>query len=231
MTQGLFITGTDTGVGKTLASLLLMRTLQAQGLRVLGMKPVASGGCWQDGRLVNADALALQAQGSHLVPYELINPFVFEPAIAPHLAAAEAGIEIGIAPILEAFAALSAQADLVIVEGAGGWRVPLSSQLEMADLAAALGLPVVLVVGMRLGCLNQALLSAESIQIKKTRFFGWLANQVDSEMEKTLENYDFLKQKLPGTCLGLLPWGDTENHNFLIKKIQIDNLQCLRSEC
>lgn len=231
MTRGIFITGTDTGVGKTHVSLLLMKVLQEQGLKVLGMKPVASGGIWKDGRLVNEDALALQAQGSHEVPYEIINPYLFEPAIAPHLAAAEAGVEIRLEPILEAYRALEAQADLVIIEGAGGWRVPLAEGLEMADLALALDLPVVLVVGMRLGCLNQALLSTESIKNKKTRFIGWIANEADSGMEKLKENFDFLEKSLEVPCLGLLYWNNKPLHTFPTKPLQIDNLQCAILNC
>lgn len=230
MQKGLFITGTDTGVGKTLVSLLLMQALQAQGFKVLGMKPVASGGHWQSGRLVNEDALALQAQSSLEIPYEFINPYVFEPAIAPHLAAAEAGVRIELAPIQRAFAELAAQADLVIVEGAGGWRVPLGQGLEMSDLALALDLPVVLVVGLRLGCLNQALLSWESIKNKKTRPGAWIANQVDQTMERHQENFDFLEKELNYPCLGLLPWNNRLIHSSLIKQIRIDNLQCLMAE-
>jgi dethiobiotin synthetase len=228
--RGVFVTGTDTGVGKTRVSLLLMQVFQAQGLRVLGMKPVASGAIWREGRLVNEDALALQTQGSHAAPYELINPYVFEPAIAPHLAAAEAGVRIELEPIKTAFAGLAAEADLVIVEGAGGWRVPLADGLEMGDLALALGLPLVLVVGMRLGCLNQALLSYESISGKKNGTTYWIANQVDPNMEKLEENFDFLGKTIKAPCLGLLRWSNIEIHDSLIKTFEIDNLQCLVAE-
>lgn len=225
--KGIFVTGTDTGVGKTYVSLLLMQAFQAQGLRVLGMKPVASGAIWREGRLVNEDALALQAQGSHAAPYELINPYVFEPAIAPHLAAAKAGVRIELEPIKTAFASLATEADLVILEGAGGWRVPLADGLEMGDLALALGLPLVLVVGMRLGCLNQALLSHESIFNKKISKVTWIANQVEQDMANLSENFDFLVKNIPAPCLGLLHWRNDLVHNSLIKAIKIDNLQCL----
>ena len=154
--SGYFVTGTDTGVGKTLVSCALLRAFAARGLRAVGMKPVAAGAVLENGRLVNEDVIALNAAANVAAPAELVNPYCFAPPIAPHIAAAEAGITVELERIREAYAALAALADRVIVEGAGGFRVPLTRELEVAHLAAHLALPVILVVGMRLGCLNHA---------------------------------------------------------------------------
>ncbi|MGD8577381.1 MAG: dethiobiotin synthase, partial [Thiohalophilus sp.] len=162
--RGVFVTGTDTEIGKTFCSRLLMIALQQRGLSVAGMKPVASGGEYRNGELVNDDALQLQQQSDRDLPYEWVNPYVFEPPIAPHLAAIQAGKVIEAELIRGSFSRLQQQSDQVIVEGVGGWRVPLSDTLSVSDLPVLLDLPVVLVVGMRLGCLNHALLTIESIQ-------------------------------------------------------------------
>jgi dethiobiotin synthetase len=172
--SGVFITGTDTDCGKTAISLGLMAALQSRGLHVLGMKPVASGCALEPSGLRNADALRLLEQGSSREHYDWINPYAFGPPIAPHLAAAEAGIEISLTRIVTAYLALEARADWVVVEGVGGWRVPLGPDLSLSDLPSALELPVILVVGLRLGCINHALLTAESIQISDARLIGWI---------------------------------------------------------
>ena len=156
--SGVFVTGTDTDCGKTEVSLGLMAAWQARGERVLGMKPVATGCDPSPEGPRNADARRLQAQGSSVVPYGLVNPYAFVPPIAPHIAAGQAGVEILIAEIVGAYRALAAESDLVVVEGVGGWRVPLSASLFVSDIPKALGLPVILVVGLKLGCLNHALL-------------------------------------------------------------------------
>ena len=202
---GLFVTGTDTGCGKTEISLGLMRYFQDQGLRALGMKPVASGSERSAYGLRNQDALRLQAQGSLEQPYELINPYAFESPIAPHLAAAREGRSIGLVRILAGYRGLAAAAERVIVEGVGGWRVPLGADLDVAGLARALGLPVVLVVGLRLGCLNHALLTAEAILAEGCVLAGWVANRVDPEMLLPEENLATLVERLPAPCLGQVP--------------------------
>ena len=184
MTRGFFVTGTDTGVGKTFVSLALMRAMQSQGKRVAGMKPVASGSQRSAAGLVNADALQLQARSSVRLPYERINPYAFEPPIAPHLAAASAGAQIEIPVIEAAYRAVDHAADSVIVEGVGGWLVPIGPRGTMADVAVALGLPVVMVVAIRLGCLNHALLTAAAVTGSGLRLAGWIANRIDPGCEK-----------------------------------------------
>ncbi len=204
--KALFVTGTDTGCGKTEVSLGLMVAWQARGLRALGMKPVASGGDQGPSGLRNDDALRLRAQGGGSVPYGLINPYVFAPPIAPHIAAGEAGIEIELSPIASAFRALAAESDRLVVEGVGGWRVPLSASLSVSDIPKALGLPVLLVVGMRLGCLNHARLTWESIRAQGCHLAGWVANGIDPEMRASDANLATLAALMGAPCIGVLPW-------------------------
>ncbi|WP_338073143.1 dethiobiotin synthase [Halochromatium salexigens] len=204
--QGLFVTGTDTEIGKTEVTLGLMSALQQRGLRVLGMKPVAAGCAMTADGLRNEDARRIQAQGSRPVAYAQINPCAFAPPIAPHIAAAQAGVEIALAPIQAAYQGLAAQADWVIVEGVGGWRVPLGPELTLADLPRALELPVLLVVGLRLGCLNHALLSAEAIHTSGLPLAGWIANGVDPAMAAAEDNLATLHARLPAPCMGVVPY-------------------------
>lgn len=211
MTRGYFVTGTDTGVGKTRASLGLMRRLQVQGHVVTGMKPVASGCRSTASGLVNEDALLLQAQASFTVPYPQVNPYAFEPPIAPHLAAQAQGIRIEPDVIVQALHALTAAADRVVVEGVGGWLVPIDRTRSMADVAVALGLPVVLVVGIRLGCLNHALLTAAAIGSAPVRFAGWIANRVDPDCLAAEENIAALRERLAVPCLGELDYNTDVN--------------------
>jgi dethiobiotin synthetase len=206
MSKGLFVTGTDTGVGKTVVSLGLMQALQAQGLCVVGMKPVASG-CepTADGPR-NADAQALLAQSSISPPYDLVNPGAFEPAVAPHIAAAREGRRIELSALTDTFGRLAAQAEYVVVEGIGGWRVPLNGSHYVSDLAVALGLPVLLVVGLRLGCLNHAILSWESMQASGVRCAGWVANQIEPGMSNLEENVACLASVFGAAPAGLIPF-------------------------
>lgn len=205
MSTGVFITGTDTGIGKSLASASLLRALQAQGVRALGMKPVASGCALTSQGLRNDDAELLRTHSSGAPDYALVNPYALPEAIAPHLAAAHSGVEILIEPIAEAFAELSATAQCVVVEGVGGWAVPLSETLMQADLVRALRLPVMLVVGLRLGCLNHALLSAHAIAADGCALLGWIANRIDPDMACAEENLATLRARLPAPSLGVLP--------------------------
>ena len=206
MSKGFFVAGTDTGVGKTVVSLGLMQALQAQGLCVVGMKPVASS-CepTADGPR-NADAQALLAQSSISPPYELVNPWAFEPAVAPHIAAAREGRRIELSALTDTFGRLAAQAEYVVVEGIGGWRVPLNGSHYVSDLAVALGLPVLLVVGLRLGCLNHAILSWESIQASGVRCAGWVANQIEPGMSNLEENVACLASVFGAAPAGLIPF-------------------------
>ena len=201
----MFVTGTDTECGKTEVSLALMRLLQEQGRSVLGMKPVAAGAVSTPGGLRNEDALRLQGQGSFRVDYERVNPYAFAPPVAPHIAAAQAGTTIRWDVIAEAFSWLSERAELVVVEGVGGWKVPLGPAGDAAQLAGRLGLPVILVVGLKLGCLNHALLSAESIRASGARLLAWVANTLDREMQERAANVATLQQHMACPCLGLLP--------------------------
>ncbi len=204
--RGLFVTGTDTDVGKTEVTLGLMAALQRRGHQVLGMKPVAAGCAVTPDGLRNEDALRIQAQGSVSIDYPTINPYAFEPPIAPHIAAEQAGVEIRLEPILAAHRSLATQADWLLVEGAGGWSVPLGTELMLNDLPKALDLPVVLVVGLRLGCLNHALLTAESIRSSGLRLVGWVASQVDPAMSAADANLATLRERLTAPCLGVVPW-------------------------
>jgi dethiobiotin synthetase len=198
--SGLFVTGTDTGVGKTRVAVALIHALRAHGLRVAAMKPVAAG-C-APGEL-NDDVSALLQAVNVTADLRDINPYSFEPPIAPHLAAQQAGVRIELPVIVAAYARLAAAADVVVVEGAGGWRVPLNEHEDMADLAQALALPIVLVVGLRLGCLNHALLTAESIAHRHLPWAGWVGNQIDPAMACQAANLNALRVRLPTPCLGV----------------------------
>jgi dethiobiotin synthetase len=199
--EGWFVTGTDTGVGKTLVAAAMIVLLRRKGLSVAPMKPVAAG--IEDGRYRDVDAL-VGAAGGVFAP-ELVNPYRFEAPIAPHIAAQRAGVTIELERIVDAYRRLAAGADAVVVEGAGGWRVPLCPGADMAGLAQRLALPVVLVVGLRLGCLNHALLTAESVERRGLTLAGWVANAADPAMEAARENVAALAQRLPAPLLGEIP--------------------------
>jgi dethiobiotin synthetase len=193
VTLGYFVTGTDTEVGKTLVSCALLLHLRKQHARVVGMKPVAAG-TTPDGD--NEDAQALRAAGSIRVARELDNPYCLPLPMSPHLAARSAGQRIEVSVLVERYHQLAAQADAVVVEGAGGFLVPLNEHETGADLAKALGLPVVLVVGLRLGCLNHALLTQEAIQSRGLTLAGWVANRIDPQMSAQEDNIDTLRHRL-----------------------------------
>lgn len=197
-----FITGTDTGVGKTLVSCALLHDFAAQGKSVVGMKPVAAG-C--DDHDQNEDVRQLRAASNVLASGGQINPYCFTQPVAPHLAARFIGVRINFARILASFSELNVQADVVIVEGAGGFRVPLNDEQDSADLALQLGLPIVLVVGMRLGCLNHALLTVEAIAARGLTLAGWVANMLDADMAMPQENVAALSQRIPAPLLGIVP--------------------------
>ncbi|MFP5357291.1 MAG: dethiobiotin synthase [Gammaproteobacteria bacterium] len=202
----LFVTGTDTGIGKTHAACALLARARREGRKVCGYKPVASGCETTPQGLRNADALALQAAAGTREPYARINPYAFAPAIAPHLAAREAGEPVRVSRLMEAHAELAARHELVVVEGAGGWLVPLNEDLSFGGWAAQQGWPVLLVVGLRLGCLNHALLSAEAIG-RRAWLAGWIANVLPPEMDRLDENIEALREHLSAPCWGVLPPG------------------------
>jgi dethiobiotin synthetase len=208
MSTALFIAGTDTGIGKTHSACTLIHALRASGHRVCGMKPVASGCIDTTHGLRNEDALALLAASSTPVPaYEAINPIALREPLSPHLAAAHEGVTIALPPLRAAFEVLRENYDTVVVEGVGGWRVPLAPGLLASAIAKEWGLPVVLVVGLRLGCLSHALLTAEAIVADGCRLIGWIGNQIDPQMAAIEENIDTLRKLLPAPCLGILPYG------------------------
>lgn len=202
--RGVFVTGTDTGVGKTHASCALLAALRAHGLRAVGMKPVASGCEATPAGWRNDDALALIAASDPAPAYADCNPFAFAEPIAPHIAARATGTAIELAPLRTAYERLARDADRVVVEGAGGWLAPLSDTLMQADLARALALPVILVVGLRLGCLNHALLSVRAIEGDGCRLAGWIANRIDPAMARAEENLATLRARIAAPLLGVL---------------------------
>lgn len=215
MKQGYFIAGTDTEIGKTFSACALLHAARRQGLSALAMKPVAAG-TEADGE--NDDVRRLLAAASVAAPRELVNPYLFSPPIAPHIAAAEAGRPIKAAVIRHAFQELKPLAEVLIVEGVGGWRVPLGDDFDAADLARELGLPVILVVGMRLGCISHALLTAESIAAQGLPLAGWVANRIDPAMSRFEENLAYLERALPAPLLGIIPHGvDAEAAGALLR--------------
>jgi len=203
--NSVFVTGTDTEVGKTRLSVALVELLQQQGKRVAVMKPVASGCELTAEGLRNDDALQLSQQADVALAYELINPYAFAPAIAPHIAAKQANIEIDLDVIIQHFELIQNQADAVVVEGAGGWLVPINKSQTMADLAKRLALPVVLVVGVRLGCINHALLTVEAIKQSGLSLSAWVANNVE-ENPQSAEIIATLEQSISVPLLGEVPY-------------------------
>jgi dethiobiotin synthetase len=207
----LFVTGTDTGVGKTRVAAGLCRAFARRGDRVAAMKPVASGCAPTPRGLRNADALALRAAMTVRAPYRDVNPFAFEPAIAPHIVAQDLGVTIDFDVLDQAYRNLAEHADVVIVEGAGGWLVPLDARRCFADLAAFWCLDVILVVGLRLGCLNHALLTAEAVSRRNLCLRGWVGNSVDPEFARAEENIGALRERLAAPCLGVLHFAPGDN--------------------
>ncbi|MFJ3448993.1 dethiobiotin synthase [Pseudomonas sichuanensis] len=225
MSQAYFIAGTDTDVGKTTIAAGLLHAARQHGLSTLAAKPVASGCVVTPKGLRNSDALALIDESSIKLPYEEVNPFAFEPAIAPHVAAREAGVALSVPTLLEAMHHVLAQnADFTLVEGAGGWRVPLSDHANLSDLAIALKLPVILVVGVRLGCINHALLSAEAIARDGLQLAGWVANIVDPRTSRLEDNLSSLAERLPAPCLGRVPWLKQASADAVAAHLQLDLL-------
>jgi dethiobiotin synthetase len=222
--KGVFVTGTDTDCGKTEISLAVMTALQARRLWVLGMKPVASG-CDRTPRGPRSeDARRLRAQGSIEADYDLVNPYAFEPPIAPHIAAGQIGSEVELALIRNAAMALSAQCDFLVIEGVGGWRVPLGPALFVSDLPLALGLPVLMVCGLKLGCINHTLLTADSIRATGNHLIGWVANQVDPDTQALQENLATLAALINAPCLGVIPWLTSPDPRRIAEQLAVDVL-------
>lgn len=215
MAQAYFIIGTDTNVGKTYVASQLIQHFVATGLKTIGMKPIASG-CElaENGELINEDVQKLNSASNIGATSNLINPYRFAPAIAPHIAAEKVGTTMRIDTIQQAYAQLTELADVVIVEGAGGFFVPISAQQTLADVAVALNIPVILVVGIKLGCINHALLTVEAIQARSLTLAGWVANQIEPEMPMIDENLATLKQRISAPCLSVVPWQKPAQFNL-----------------
>jgi len=208
--MSLFVTGTDTGCGKTFVSAALLGRLGRAGVRALGMKPVATGAHRGPEGLVNEDVETLRLASNVSAPSTMRNPYLFEPPCSPHIAAAHAGVAIDIAAIVEAYRECVHRADVVIVEGVGGWLVPLSERLTVADLARALDLPTLLIVGIRLGCINHALLTASAMAESGVPFLGWLANVMDDELYAVDDVIGSLERRIPAPLLGVIDTRDQQ---------------------
>lgn len=224
MTLRFYITGTDTGIGKTVASAALLYALRARGLRAVGMKPVASGcerigGAWQ-----NEDAIALREASDPRPDYADVNPYALPAATAPELAARGAGMAIALPPIVDAYRRLAAQADAVVVEGVGGWAAPLSAQLDQHDVVRALDLPVIMVVGLRLGCISHARLTAQAIAADGATLLGWIGNDVDPALAQADAYFDLLQPRLAAPCLGRLPFSPECDAVTMAARINCDPL-------
>lgn len=206
MKHGFFVTGTDTGVGKTLISSALVHHYALKGYRSAGMKPVAAGCIQAEGRWLSEDVAMLCAASNVELPLAIVNPYAFEPPIAPHVAAEMAGTVIEMPILLDVYRKAKELTDVLIVEGVGGFRVPLNDRQDTADLTVQLGLPVILVVGMRLGCLNHALLTMECIFARGLRVAGWVANTIDPHMPAFKENLDALEKRISAPCLGVVSY-------------------------
>ena len=200
-----FVTGTDTEIGKTLVSSAILHKLVAAGVRACGMKPVAAGAELRDGALHNEDADQLIAAGNVHLPSNITTPYMLREPAAPHIAAELEGVVIDPVPIIAAYAEIAAASDAVVVEGVGGFRVPFSDDFDSADLAQKLKLPVILVVGLRLGCINHSLLTVEAIAARGLALAGWIANEVEDDMRFADENIDALRQRIPAPLLGRVP--------------------------
>ena len=220
MASGYYVTGTDTGVGKTLVCVTMLHALRAQGRRAVGMKPVASGCTRTAEGWRNDDALALQEASEPTPPYLHVNPYALPAATAPQIAAAEAGVEVRLDDILQSHAELAKIADLVVVEGVGGWLAPLANGLEQADLARALQVPVILVVGMKLGCLNHARLSERAIRADGLEIAGWVGNHATGSFDHAGEYATLLRRELTAPCLGLLPHDEVREPSRFTGKLR-----------
>ncbi len=222
MSKGFFITGTDTDAGKTWATIALMHYFKKKGLSVVAMKPVAAGCVWQDGQLKNADALLMLEHASLALDYKEINPYAFEMPVSPHIAARGNPVQLDV--IEKAFCELEDKANVILVEGAGGWLAPLNMECDIADLVKILQIPVIMVVAIRLGCINHARLTFNAIQTTGVQCAGWLAMSVDPEMQMQDENIETIKNKISAPFLGALPYTKEMDFELLAASITGDSL-------
>ena len=225
MANTYFVTGTDTDAGKTVVSCGLLEAARQKQLQTIALKPVSAGCDTTPEGLRNDDALNLIEAMTLELPYAQVNPVAFEPPIAPHIAAEEEGCRTTVDRLAGICrGALMRKHDLSLIEGAGGWRVPLNNREMLSGLALEMNTPVILVVGMKLGCLNHALLSAESILRDGARLAGWVANQIDPDMNHYKENVQTLKDSLPAPCLGVVPWLETVDNRAVAEHLDIQPL-------
>ena len=224
MSTGFFITGTDTDVGKTYVATELINGLRRRQVKVSGFKPVAAGASWIDGILKNQDALDLMQAASAPFLYNEVNPYCFEPAIAPHLAAQQANVVMELSVIQSIYAKHKATSDVVIVEGAGGWKVPLDNNVGFDDLAVALDLPIIIVVGLKLGCINHALLTEAAIINKGCRIAGWIGNDIGGDFKEIDENIKTLKSQMNSQCIGYIKHQSHNEKKSLLEQRNIESL-------
>jgi dethiobiotin synthetase len=222
MEQGYFITGTDTNVGKTWATVALMRYFKDKGKSVIGMKPVASGCIVQDGKLVNADALLLQENATVKLDYSLINPYAFALPVSPHIAGKDNPVELD--KIVAVFGSIKEQAQIILVEGAGGWYSPLNENQDNSDLAMALTLPVLMVVAIKLGCINHAKLTYQAIKTDGVTCAGWIAVFTDSHVECPDEAVATITSTLDVPLLAVLPYLDIPDFDVLARNYSLNQL-------
>jgi dethiobiotin synthetase len=211
--RGVFVAGTDTGIGKTRVTAGLIRALRAMQLRAIGMKPIASGAMTVDGMRSNQDAVTIAEVSTPGAPLSDINPYCLNLPVSPHIAAERDGIVIDLEHIARAYDRLTGRCDVVVVEGTGGWLAPIGPDMTMADVACRLRLPVVLVVGLRLGCLNHALLTAHAIESAGASLIGWIGSVIDADMAALHENLQTLTQRLPAASWALLPYAPGSEHD------------------
>lgn len=222
MSRGVFVTGTDTGVGKTVVACALVHALRDAGVRVAAMKPIAAGAVPYAGRWANEDTLALvRASGLGDEDLDRVTPVLLREPMAPHVAAAREGRHVALAPILDVFEARAASGDFAVVEGVGGFLVPLDDAIDTGDLARALRLPVVLVVGLRLGCLNHALLTARAVAAAGLPLAGWIANGIDPAMAVADENVVALRARLGAPLLGRLPYAPDPDPRAMARMLEV----------
>ncbi len=223
--RGFFITGTDTDVGKTVVAAGLCSALRARGLRVAGMKPVSCGGVMTADGIVNEDVMTLErASSGPAPPRTLMNRYAFTEPVSPHIAAALQHDTIDIGAIIDDLARVRELSDVVVLEGAGGWEVPISDSETMADIARACELPVILVVGIRLGCLNHALLTSRAICDSGLAFAGWIANRIDPHARQADGSIDTLRKRIPAPLLGIVPYLDTPDPDAIATCLDLDKL-------
>ncbi|MCK9637676.1 MAG: dethiobiotin synthase [Methylobacter tundripaludum] len=219
MEKGYFITGTDTNVGKTWATIALMRYFKSRGKSVAGMKPVASGCLMQDGRLKNEDALLIQANASLPIDYDLINPYAYELPVSPHIAGVNNPVKLG--QLAAGFETLKTLADIIVVEGAGGWYAPLNERETISDLAKLLALPVIMVVAIRLGCINHARLTYQAVAQSGVNCVGWIAVCTEPELLGGDQNIQTIKSTVDAPLLGVLPYREVADFDFFAEQLKM----------